>query len=123
MREIIEVLGPELFQQQFADSPQLLAILEASFTGAENAVVRQQLLELSDESAFSLRDWVESMRTLRAWLDVRGLDLSTEDQLGYISCAGASVVGSEHLSHLPALVAEMLDLYACERAVPRAPSP
>lgn len=116
MVEFIESLGIDVFKAQFAHSPQLLSFLEANFAGADNSVARQQLLEATDESDFSLRQWVESLRTVQAWLDARGLEMSTEDQLGYICCAGESAGAGANLSHLPSLVAEMLEAYGCERA-------
>lgn len=122
MVEIIESLGEKAFKQQFADSPKLLALLEANFSGAENAVARHQLLELTDESAFSLRQWIESFRTMRAWLDARGLHMPIEDELGYICCAAESAGAGANLTHLPSLVADMLEAYGCERAVKRTAS-
>jgi hypothetical protein len=119
MKEIIKSLGTEAFKQQFADSPQLLALLEANFSGVENADVRSHLFELTDDSSFSLRQWIEALRTMHAWLDTRGLELPLEDQLGYICCAGESAGAGANLSSLPALVKDMLQDYGCERAVAR----
>ena len=120
MDDRIESLGDDVFKEQFADSPQLLAFWEAHFAGPENAVARHRLLEVSDSGSFSLRPWVESLHTLQAWLDARGLELSTEDQFGYVGCAGESAGAAANLTHLPSLVADMLEAYGCERAVRRA---
>ncbi len=117
MVEIFDSLGEEGFKKQFADSPQLLAFLEANFAGSVNAAALKTLLENADESAFSLRHWVEALRTLRAWLDTRGLEMSTEDEIGYVCCAGEAAGAGANLSSLHALVAEMLEAYGCERAV------
>ena len=76
MLEIIECIGADIFNEQFADSPQLVAFLEAHFAGIENTPARRQLLEAADESEFSLHQWVESLSTAQAWLDARGLELS-----------------------------------------------
>lgn len=114
----------DVFKEQFADSPQLLAFLEANFTGIENIEARHQLLQVlvaTDESDFSLRQWIESLRTLQAWLDARNLQMAMEEQIGYVCCAGESAGAGAKLSHLPSLVAEMLEAYGCERAVKRAP--
>ncbi|WPJ96940.1 hypothetical protein SH580_04365 [Coraliomargarita algicola] len=119
MVEIIDSMGSDAFKAQFGDSPQLLSFLEANFSGTENAAARRQLLESSDDSAFSLRQWVESLRTVRAWLDTRGLEMPIEDELGYVCCAGEAAGAGSNLTHLPALVAEMLESYGCERAEPR----
>ena len=54
---------------------------------------------------------------MRAWLDARSLQLPIEDQLGYICCAGESAGAGANLTHLPPLVADMLEAYGCERAV------
>lgn len=119
MVDVIESPGTEKFQEQFADSPKLLAYLEANFSGGDNAALRARLLEAADESAFSLRQWVESLRTLQSWLDARGLDMPVAEQLGYVGCAGESAGPGANLTHLPALVADMLEAYGCERAVKR----
>lgn len=116
MVDLIESVGTEVFQRQFADSPKLLAYLEANFSGDDNAALRCQLMEAADESPFSLRQWVESLRTLQSWLDARGLDMPMEDQLGYVCCAGESAGSGANLTHLPALVADMLEAYGCDRA-------
>ena len=69
MDDRIESLSDDVFKEQFADSPQLLAFWEAHFAGPENAVARHRLLEVSDSGSFSLRPWVDSLHTLQAWLD------------------------------------------------------
>jgi len=117
MVEFINTLGRETFHKMFADSPQLIALLDAKFGGSENEASRDRLLELVDESDYSLRHWVESVRTVQAWLDTHGLEMSTEDQLGYICCAGESAGAGSNLSHLPSLVADVLNAYGCERAL------
>ena len=114
MFEIIECIGADIFSEQFADSPQLVAFLEAHFAGIENTSVRRQLLEAADESEFSLHQWVESLSIAQAWLDTRGLELAMGEQIGYVCCASEAAGAS--LTHLPSLVAEMLETYGCERA-------
>jgi hypothetical protein len=116
----IEQSEIEIFSQQCGDSPQLLAFIEAHFTDEAGAHSRALLFEFADESPFSLRQWVESLRNLEAWLDVRRLEMSIEDQLGYVSCACESADAGAGLTHLPGLVDEMLAAYGCERATPRA---
>ena len=116
---IIKESEIEIIKQQCGDSPQLLTFLEANFGDEANIELRIRLLESADESPFSLRQWVESLRSLRAWLDVRRLEMSLEEQLGYVSCACETSEASAHLTYLPALVDEMLELYGCERAQPR----
>ena len=59
MLEIIECIGADIFSEQFADSPQLVAFLEAHFAGIENTSARHQLLEAADENEFPLHQWVE----------------------------------------------------------------
>lgn len=119
MVEIMETLGSDVFKQMFADSPRLVAFLDAEFSGPANDAARHRLLESVDESQFSLRDWVESLRTVQAWLDSRGLELPIEDQIGYVGCAGDAASAGANLTHLPALVADMLETYGCERAEKR----
>lgn len=111
--------GIAIFADQFADSPQLLSFIEANFGSEEQAAIRQDLLDSADASEFSLRHWVESLRTLRAWLDARGLAMSAEDEIGYVHCAGEAAGHGSNLSYLPALVSDMLETYGCERAEPR----
>ena len=116
MDEIVERLGIDIFNQQFADSPKLVVLLEAYFAGVENTEARHQLLEATDESEFSLHQWVDSLSIVIAWLDSRGLELAMEEQIGYICCAGEAAGAGANLTHLPSLVAEMLETYGCERA-------
>jgi len=78
MLEIIECIGADIFSEQFGDSPQLVAFLEAHFAGTENTPARRQLLEAADESEFSLHQWVESLSIAQAWLDARGLELAMD---------------------------------------------
>ena len=100
---------------EFADSPSVLAYLDAHFKGAED--LQRALLEEVDESDFSLRDWIEALLVLNQWLEERSLNLPFNDNIGYVSCAGASAGAGAHLSHLPSLVADLLEQYGCERAV------
>ena len=116
MDEIIELLGIDIFNEQFADSPKLVALLEAYFAGVENAEVWHQLLEATDESEFSLHQWVDSLSIVIAWLDSRGLELAMKEQIGYVCCAGEAAGAGANLTHLPSLVTEMLETYGCERA-------
>ena len=116
MDEIVERLGIDIFNQQFGDSPKLVVLLEAYFAGVENTEARHQLLEATDESEFSLHQWVDSLSVVIAWLDSRGLELAMEEQIGYICCAGEAAGAGANLTHLPSLVAEMLETYGCERA-------
>ena len=116
MLKIIECIGSEVFNEQFADSPQLVAFLEAHFDGIENTLVRRQLLEAADGSEFSLHQWVESLFIVKTWLDIRGLVLAMGEQIDYVCCAGEAAGAGASLTHLPSLVAEMLEAYGCERA-------
>ena len=116
MDEIIERLGIDIFNEQFADSPKLVALLEAYFAGVENAEVWRQLLEATDESEFSLHQWVDSLSIVIAWLDSRGLELAMKEQISYVCCAGEAAGAGANLTHLPSLVTEMLETYGCERA-------
>lgn len=116
MDEIVEHLGIDIFNEQFADSPKLVALLEAYFVGVENVEVWHQLLEATDESEFSLHQWVDSLSILITWLDSRGLELAMKEQIGYVCCAGEAAGAGANLAHLPSLVAEMLETYGCERA-------
>ena len=116
MLKIIDCIGADIFNEQFADSPQLVTFLESHFEGIENTLARRQLLEAADESEFSLHQWVESLSIVKTWLDVRGLVLAMGDQIGYVCCAGEAAGAGASLTHLPSLVGEMLEAYGCERA-------
>ena len=116
MLKIIECIGADIFNEQFADSPQLVVFLKANFDGIENTQARRQLLEFADESGFSLHQWVESLSIVKKWLDVRGLVLAMIEQIGYVCCAVEAAEAGASLTHLPSLVAEMLEAHGCERA-------
>ena len=103
------------FFEQFADSPHELACLKAHFEG-KDALLRA-LLDEADESVFSLHQWVEALVVLSQWLEGHHLTLSTEESLGYVSCAAASADSGANLSHLPSLVSDFLEQYGCERSV------
>jgi hypothetical protein len=103
------------FWVQFADSPSVLAYLEAHFKNEDT--LQRALLDEADESHFSLHQWVEALVVLSQWLEVHGLHISLEDNIGYVSCAAASAGSGASLSHLPSLVHDLLDQYGCERAV------
>jgi hypothetical protein len=109
-------MGFDLFREQFADSPDTVAFLEANFCDAPAGLIAA-LLEGADESDFSLREWVEALRVLSHWLDTHGLLLPLSDQIGYVSCASEAAGVGANLTHLPSLVSEMLEAYGCERAV------
>lgn len=116
MVALMNKLGMDAFVAQFADSPAALAYLEATFAG-EHTSEQTGLLEAVDASDFSLRQWVEALMVLSQWLDVRQLELSITDQVGYVCCAAEAAVGATNLTYLPSLVEEMLTEYGCERAV------
>jgi hypothetical protein len=102
-----------------ADAPALRHFYEAHLGGREQADARRSLLELADSSAFSTRQWIESLSILHTWLSTRALTLPIEDAIGYVSCAAESAGPAANLSDLPSLVTEMLEAYGCERAEPR----
>jgi hypothetical protein len=113
---IMDKLGLEIFWKQFANSPAALSYLEAHFS-SESEEIQLSLLEGADNSEFSIRDWVEALVVLDQWLASHDLKLSMKDQIGYVCCTADSVGPVTSLSHLPALVYEMLTAYGCERAV------
>lgn len=116
MGNLSDNFGVGSLKEQFAGSPQLLSFLEANFLVPANVVARELLLTASDESTFSLHQWVESLRILRAWLDARGLEMAAEDEIGYVCCASEASGAGAVLTLLPALVSDMLETYGCERA-------
>lgn len=113
---IMDKLGLEDFWKQFANSPAALKYLEAHFRGASEAT-QLRLLECADESDFSIKDWVEALLVLDRWLEAKDLQLSMDDQIGYVCCAAESAGAGAYLSHLSTLVHEMLKAHGCERAV------
>ncbi len=115
MVELMKQVGTDSFLKQFADSPVNMAFAETFFADC-SIETRNALLDGVDESSYSLRDWIEALRTLGHWLDARGLVLEHHDQVGYVCCAAESAAASAQLTHLPSLVDEMLETYGCERA-------
>lgn len=104
------------FLEQCADSPVVQVYFETNFCG--EAALLSALLDEVDESVFSLRQWVEALVVLSQWLEERGLALSIEERLGYVSCAAASAGSAAGaLSDLSSLVGDFLGQYGCERAV------
>lgn len=116
MTELMRKLVTDTFGEAFADSPANLAYVEATFCSVDQVLI-DEFLGSVDESDFSLRDWVEALREIGHWLDVGGLTMELNDQIGYISCAAASAGPATNLTHLPGLVNEMLQTYGCECAV------
>lgn len=116
MVDLIQKFGGASVLQQLKDTPANLAFLETEF-GAADPVVCGMLLESVDQSSFSLSDWIEALRKVGNWLDIQGLAMELDEQIGYVSCAGASAGAGANLTHLPSLVDEMLETYGCERAV------
>ena len=116
MDKIVEHLGIENFNEQFRDSPNLVAFLKVHFAGVENTDARYQLLEAVDESEFSLHQWVDSLTIMLAWLDSRDLELAMKEQISYVCCASEAAGIGANLTHLPSLVTEMLETYGCEGA-------
>jgi hypothetical protein len=107
------------WEHELADQPALRALAADQFGGAQREALREDLVQQVDESSFSLRQWLEALLTLQAWLAARRLRLPLEEQLGYIGCAAEAAGSGAALSDLPSLVTEMLADYGCERAEPR----
>lgn len=117
MVAVMRAIGIDTIRSQFGDAPRLVAWLEAHLT-EDNEDTAKQLIDAADESPFSLREWTESLLVLGQWLQVRRLEATLEDQIGYVGCACASVSASAGLHSLPSLVEEMLAEYGFERAGP-----
>ena len=100
------------FEALLANQPEFLDYLKK-----QEPAFQQNLLQEVDESSFPLADWGKSLILLNQWLDERGLTLSAENCLGYVSCAAKAVGDSSGLSNLPSVVSEFLEQYGCERAV------
>ena len=115
MSTLRKSLTRDPFLRHLADSPKLLAFMEANFNG-ENQAVRERLGELVDESDYDLHQWVKSLSIIGHWLDSHVLQMPLDDQLGYVCCAVEVVGSGASMQDLPSLVHEMLDLYGCERA-------
>jgi len=107
--------GRDGLYREFANSPASLSYLEANF-GDADAEFCSAFLDSVDESAFSLREWVNALMVLAQWLDSHSAELSLEDQIGYVSCAAEIASGSATWIDLPELVEEMLADHGCERA-------
>lgn len=100
--------------RQLSGSPRRLAWVEAYLTEQESV---STLLEVVDESPYSLRHWVDALIVLGQWMQVRGLRATLQDQLGYVGCACEAAGSGANLTTLPAIVSEMLDEHGFEGAV------
>jgi len=114
----MKTLGAEKFKREFADSPKVVAYLEANFQES-NTTEWCALIDAADESHFSLRMWVDALIVVGHWLDAHSMEMSMTDQIGYVCCAGEAAGAGANLEHLPALVESMLEQYGCDRATPR----
>jgi hypothetical protein len=108
--------APEILINQVAESPALVAYLEANFQGA-NAHLATDLVSEADESPFPLRQWVEALLVFDQWLEARGLSVPIEDQIGYVTCSAEAGSAYSTLTQLPTQVEEMLENYGCDAAV------
>lgn len=113
MVALMKEIGIENFLHQFADSPARLAWVEACLSDHDSV---RALLDAVDESAYSLRQWVDAFILVGQWLDARGLRASFQDQLGYLSCACEAAGAGGNLTTLSGIVAEMLDSYGFDSA-------
>lgn len=105
------------YKMMLADMPEALDYWEGQLQAAAPESLRM-LFEAVDDSPFALVDWVEGLRTLNDWLAGRGLELKgVEAQIGYVCCSAEAAGAAGQMSHLPALVADFLEVYGCERAV------
>lgn len=77
----------------------------------------EQLAGLIDESDYDTQQWVEALFALWTWLEDRSMELSLDDQFGYVSCAVESIGAGASYQNLSSLVEEMLATYGCDRAV------
>jgi hypothetical protein len=107
---------PETLVSKRNEIPILESDYRAFFDAEDFQIVMEQLLQYADESAYSPRQWMESLYVLQQWLDRHDLKLSANDQLGYINCAAEYAQSSAHLSYLPDVIADMLATYGCEHA-------
>ena len=90
-------------------------ILLEPFRDLDPALIHR-LFQKVDESSFTLVEWLDSLAALHRWLDEKGLTLTPEDSVGYISCAAKSVENHPTLNHLPSLINDFLEQYGCDLA-------
>ncbi|MDH4444068.1 MAG: hypothetical protein QE267_02955 [Akkermansiaceae bacterium] len=101
-----------------ADSPTLIAYLEANFADAH---LRDFLLSEAEESPYPLRQWLEALHLFDQWLDTRRLSLPIENQIAYVACSSEGGSAYATLTQLPAQVEEMLEMFGCDEAAPKSP--
>ncbi len=101
-----------------ADSPALIAYLEANFADAH---LRDFLLSEAEESPYPLRQWLEALRLFDQWLDTRRLSLPIENQIAYVACSSEGGSAYAALTQLPVQVEEMLEMFGCDEAAPKPP--
>lgn len=102
--------------QEVAESPALLAYVEAHFTGA-GAHLPELLLSEAEDSPYPLSQWLEALQRFDRWLDTRGLSLPLENQISYVGCSAEAGSAYATLTQLPVQVEDMLDNYGCDDAV------
>lgn len=112
-------LNKAMLRADLGDDPLLLSWVEAWFT-PRRAACFEQLVAEADESAFSLRQWVEALVHLDRWLTCRSLEACLEDQIGYVGCAAAAASAAPGFQSLRDLVEDMLLDYGFDRARPQA---
>lgn len=106
----------EKIKSNLKGQPEALAYWAQHLQAADSQQL-QAFLDEVDDSDFGLLDWVGGLQVLNQWLDARGLTLLLRDQIGYVSCSAAAAGSGGNLSHLPALVADLLEAYGCDLAV------
>lgn len=108
---------PTTIRQQLTEAPELLDWFDQQLAGCGEPLL-QQLVEAVDDSAFSLRQWIQALAMLQGWLAARGLQAAMPDQIGYIGCACAAAGALSGYQSLTLLVEDFLGEYGFDRAVP-----
>lgn len=108
----------DILLREGANSPAIVSYLKANFAGAD-ADLADLLLNEAEDGPFPVYQWLEALLLFEEWLDIHGLVLPIENQIGYISCSASAGSAYATMTRLPMQVEEMLNSYGCDDAVPK----
>lgn len=97
----------------FPDDPARQGWIAAHLTGPG---LVEALLQLVDDSPYSLAQWIDAFIVLEQWLEAQRRCASIQEQLGYVHCSAAAAGSGASLTTLDAVVREMLDAHGFEHS-------
>ncbi len=101
--------------QRPSDVQLISRLLKASPTDREPTVMRASfLLKVVDESDASLKEWIEALRIVYAWVEKEGRTTTLPKAAGYVSCCVDAMGAGMPFTSLTQAVQDMLDAYGFE---------